>query len=183
MIFQQAGTEGAPSHAMRLELSKGLGRSRSSEKRGFVNEKDIFIEGISDGDPGPAGVGVIIKDPCGQILSTINQYLGVTTEDIARYRALIAALEEARRLSLRGIKVYTVSNVLQGQVLSEHPLMVPRIVPLHRLVRKLMESFECCEVVRIPSDRNQDAKKLANEGVENCQVIQFPAERLNQASG
>lgn len=140
----------------------------------------VYIAGETDGDPGPAGVGVIIRDPCGGILASISRYLGVTTQDIAQYRALVTGLREAERLWLKRIKIYTDSVMLQGQVASECPFIAPRVNLLHRMARKWMQRFDRCEVIRIPSGKIQEAKTLAHMAMVDCGVIQFPVERLDQ---
>lgn len=142
-----------------------------------------YICGESQGNPGPTGIGVVIKDPCGEVLATVSQYLGIMMEEIAEYRALIAALEVAHALDLKRIKIYTDSSLLRGQVACHDPLLTQRMVPLHRLARRLLKGFEACDLICIPPEKNLEARQLARMGIENCKVIQFPVERLGQAEG
>jgi ribonuclease HI len=142
----------------------------------------VYIAGVTDGDPGAAGVGVIIRDPCGAILASISRYVGVTTRDIAQYRALVTGLREAEGLWLRRIKIYTDSMMLPGQVACEYPFIGPRVHPLHGMARRCMQRFDQCEVIRIPSGKIEEAKDLAQMAVADCKVIQFPVERLHRAS-
>jgi ribonuclease HI len=58
----------------------------------------IFTDGGARGNPGPAGIGAVIKDEEGEVLKEVSEYIGETTNNMAEYQALIAALTEAKKM-------------------------------------------------------------------------------------
>ena len=72
---------------------------------------DIYIDGASKGNPGPAGVGIVIFKE-GARLKDISRHIGNTTNNVAEYTALIYALEEALILKAGKVKVLTDSELL-----------------------------------------------------------------------
>jgi len=69
----------------------------------------IYTDGGSRGNPGPAGIGVIILDSDKKKLKEIYKYIGETTNNIAEYSALLCGLEEA--LSLKRTKLFCIWTV------------------------------------------------------------------------
>ncbi|MBI5180902.1 MAG: reverse transcriptase-like protein, partial [Nitrospirae bacterium] len=55
----------------------------------------IYTDGVSRGNPGDAGIGVVFKDSKGAVIDEIGKYIGTTTNNVAEYTALINALEYA----------------------------------------------------------------------------------------
>ena len=62
-----------------------------------MNIKKVVIhtDGVSRGNPGRAAIGATIKDEQGKLIASISQPIGLTTNNQAEYRAIIAALEKA----------------------------------------------------------------------------------------
>mgnify|MGYP003395769463 CR=1 FL=1 len=72
---------------------------------------EIFTDAARSGNPGPAGIGVVIfKD--GQVIKRISKYIGLATNNLAEYTALVYALQEALVLKASEIKVSTDSELL-----------------------------------------------------------------------
>ena len=65
------------------------------------------MDGAARGNPGPAGIGVVITDAEGTVVKEVGEPLGRTTNNVAEYTAMIRALEEARSLGCSLIHVYT----------------------------------------------------------------------------
>jgi ribonuclease HI len=76
---------------------------------------EIYIDGASKGNPGHSGVGIVIYHD-GRLLKQISSYIGITTNNIAEYTALIFALEESLLLKAKVLKVNTDSQLLARQV-------------------------------------------------------------------
>src|SRR5262245_12154013 len=65
-----------------------------------------WVDGGARGNPGPAGYGVRIEDPAGQVVREESGFLGVATNNVAEYNGLLAALRAARELGARSLEVF-----------------------------------------------------------------------------
>lgn len=126
----------------------------------------LNIDGASKGNPGPAGYGVVIRDEDGSLLRELSGGLGVATNNVAEYTALIKGLEEAINLGSREIEVFTDSELLARQINGTYAVKSPRLMPLYRQAMEQMKSFAAYRVVHIPRERNSRADALANRGIK-----------------
>ena len=70
----------------------------------------IYTDGVSRGNPGDAGIGVILKDSSGKVVDEIGRYIGIATNNIAEYSALVAALKSALRHKAGCIKIFRIQS-------------------------------------------------------------------------
>lgn len=103
----------------------------------------------------------------GEPLGHLKEYLGTTTNNVAEYRAMIKALEEARRRGYRKLRIYTDSELMQRQLAGIYKVRKGHLSVLHRKVTELIGSFEECQVVHVPRERNMEADTLAREAVKD----------------
>src|SRR4030067_609249 len=84
---------------------------------GFISEAKIYCDGASSGNPGRAGIGVVIQVR-GHLHKDykISEYIGIATNNVAEYSALIRGLEEARSLGLKKIEIFLESELLVRQI-------------------------------------------------------------------
>ena len=125
----------------------------------------IQIDGAARGNPGPAGVGVVLSDSRGKKLKELAVYLGESTNNVAETCALILGLQEALRLGSRRVLVLTDSELLARQVTGAYRVKDERLRLLHALIRPLKESFEHFEIRHLPREENRAADRLANKAV------------------
>lgn len=126
----------------------------------------IFVDGASRGNPGPASVGVLILDSEGETLKTISEFIGTATNNIAEYFALIYALQEALALGAVQVAVKTDSQLMARQFSGEYKTREPHVMLLHKIVKRLAGYFERCSVTHIPREENHEADRLAARAVE-----------------
>ncbi|HEX5322374.1 MAG TPA: ribonuclease HI family protein [Capsulimonadaceae bacterium] len=124
----------------------------------------LAIDGASKGNPGPAGAGVVIMDGDGQILEEIAKPLGIATNNVAEYQALILGLEEAKKRGACHITVQTDSQLLARQVEGRYKISAPHLRELHSQVRALIELFKSVEITHTLREGNTQADALANQG-------------------
>jgi len=122
----------------------------------------IFTDGASRGNPGPAAIGAIIKDEQGNPITSISQPIGRTTNNQAEYRALIAALEEAKRLGVDQVDICSDSEWLVKQISGRYRVKAASIKPLYQRVRQLQSQFKGFTITHIPRSENAEADGLAN---------------------
>src|SRR6266511_6464146 len=100
-----------------------------------------YTDGGARGNPGPAGYGVYIEDENGQMIAELKGALGETTNNVAEYQGLLAALEWAVAHGHRTVRIRADSLLLVKQMLGEYRVKHPGLQPLYdkacRLVAQL----------------------------------------------
>lgn len=124
------------------------------------------VDGASRGNPGPAGIGVVIETPEHEVLREVAEPLGRTTNNVAEYTALIRCLEEAKALGGTHIQVMTDSELMARQVNGIYKVRTPHIVPLYERVVDLLRSFERATVQHVRREFNKHADRLSNLGAD-----------------
>ncbi|MGA9354143.1 MAG: ribonuclease HI family protein [Terriglobales bacterium] len=119
-----------------------------------------YVDGSSHGSPGPAGIGVIVKDAAGR-QTRIAKWIGWQDNNVAEYVALLEALQCAQERKARSLCVYSDSDVVVRQMSGEYACRSPRLYSLHWVCRKLARGLEFA-IERIPRAENLEANHLAN---------------------
>ena len=128
----------------------------------------VFIDGASQGNPGPSGIGVaFFTHGATQPLAAIHKYIGETTNNVAEYTALIYALQEALIRGYRSLSVQTDSELVAKQLAGEYKVRDASLQPYYDQYLHLKQGFEQLAVRAIPREQNRVADQLANEAVES----------------
>src|SRR5882757_2564530 len=122
-----------------------------------------YIDGGSQGNPGPAGVGVVIDGAAAGTIR-IARWIGRQDNNVAEYVALLEALQCAKSLQARALHVYSDSQVVVRQMRGEYACRSPRLYSLHWICRKLARSFKF-SITHVPRERNAEANDLATSAV------------------
>ncbi len=126
----------------------------------------VHCDGAARGNPGPAGIGVVIADETGRVVEEIALGLGVATNNQAEYTAAIEGLRRARELGAREVLLRSDSRLLVEQLEGRYQVKNPALRRLHRRVRELAAAFDRVAYEHVPRERNREADRLANEGVD-----------------
>lgn len=126
----------------------------------------VSCDGASRGNPGPAGAGAQIVDADGAVLAEIAEGIGETTNNVAEYTAVIRGLEKAQELGASDVLLRSDSQLLINQLIGSYRVKTPHLQPLHRRVRGLAAGFESIEFEHVRRERNTEADRLANQGVD-----------------
>lgn len=135
----------------------------------FADDKDTvhaWIDGASSGNPGPAGAGVVIKKG-GKILCEHKVSLGITTNNVAEYSALLVAMEKALELGIHSLVVHTDSELLYRQLAGRYKVRNPGILKLYTGVQELKRKFSMLRVQHVPRELNREADRLARQARES----------------
>jgi ribonuclease HI len=136
------------------------------EKTSSPADVRIWLYGRSEGNPGPAGVGVVLANQRGEILAELSEYLGKVTHVTAEFQALIAALAEAKRLNAKSLILYTDSILVRLATRSGTWRASPKhLEPLIIMGRHLLRSFEKVDLVSVSSDKLGRAWELADRAI------------------
>ncbi len=127
----------------------------------------IYSDGGARGNPGPAGIGAVIYDENKKEIATISRFIGKATNNQAEYEALIAALEKAKNLKLKDLKVYLDSELIVKQINREYKVKDKDLAKLFIKVYNLIQSFEKINFYHVRREENKRADQLANEAMDN----------------
>jgi ribonuclease HI len=126
----------------------------------------INTDGLSKGNPGTAAIGATIKDERGKMLATISQGIGITTNNVAEYKALIAALKQALKMKGTQVEIRADSELMIRQLNGRYKIKAEGLKPLYIEVTQLLAKFESVALKHIPRELNAEADKLANDAVK-----------------
>ncbi len=135
-----------------------------------------YIDGGSRGNPGPAAAGFILTDKDGNQLCAKGMFLGETTNNVAEYTAISNALQAAKNIGAKKIKVFSDSELLVKQVNGEYKVKSENIRPLFQQAVNLLGDFENWKVQHVTRDKNKEADKLVNQVLNLQQDIEAKAE-------
>jgi ribonuclease HI len=122
----------------------------------------LYCDGASRGNPGPAAIGFVLLDPTGVTVVEMGSMIGIATNNVAEYQALIAGLEAARTNGVDDLAVRLDSLLLVRQVNGEFRVKAENLKPLHRRAVGLLREFARVEVAHVRRHLNSRADALAN---------------------
>jgi ribonuclease HI len=134
-----------------------------------LREVVVYTDGGARGNPGPAAIGAVVIDPTTQPptrLATVSECIGVTTNNVAEYRALIAGLRAAAPFRARCLRVRADSMLMIKQLTGEYRVRQAHLAPLHRQARELMQDYEEIDLQHVPREQNTDADALVNAALD-----------------
>jgi ribonuclease HI len=134
-----------------------------------VERWTAHVDGAARGNPGPAGIGVILEDGEGNVVKEIGEPLGRTTNNVAEYSAMVRALEEARALGCSRIAVFTDSELMAHQLNGRYAVKAPHLLPLFQRARLLLRQFDTATVTHVRRERNRRADALSNLGADQVE--------------
>ncbi len=131
----------------------------------------INTDGGARGNPGPAGIGVVIADEAGSIISKHKQYIGHATNNVAEYKALILALIEAGKIlnlksEILNFEIRMDSELIVRQMQGRYKIKDSGLKILAGEVLVLIKKFHQVYFVHIPREQNKEADKLVNEALD-----------------
>src|SRR5688572_11271489 len=122
----------------------------------------LQFDGGSRGNPGPAGIGIVISSSDGVALVTLSRFIGKATNNVAEYRALITAMEEALKLGAKKIIIRGDSELVIKQMKGEYRVKHPDMKPLYEEAQELLAQFDQAKIEHNLRGKNVLADKLAN---------------------
>ncbi len=128
----------------------------------------INIDGSSLGNPGPAGIGLIIKDYNDNIIDKVSEFVGNRTNNEAEYLALIKAMDSIKKLKAKDVIIYSDSELLVKQINNEFKIKHPVLKELYFKFKDLKEKLKLksFKIIWIPRESNKEADTLANNAVQ-----------------
>ena len=131
----------------------------------------LEFDGGSRGNPGPAGIGVVVRAQDGTPLVTLGRFIGKATNNVAEYRALITALEEAKKLGATKIIIRGDSELIVRQMTGQYKVKHPDMKVLYDEAQRLIRGFASAKIEHNLRHKNDLADKLANLAMDRRQEV------------
>jgi ribonuclease HI len=147
-------------------IEQAYSRSDSGAMQGL--HLVMSIDGAARGNPGPAGIGVMIQAEHGPLKGEFRKYIGEATNNVAEYKALLLALEEASRLKPAAVKIRSDSELLVRQIEGRYRVKNPRLAVLHAQARDLIRTIPSVHFEHVGRDQNRQADALANRAIDEA---------------
>jgi probable phosphoglycerate mutase len=122
----------------------------------------IEFDGGSRGNPGPAGIGIVLRASDRTPLVTLGRFIGRATNNVAEYRALITALQEAEKLGAKKLIIRGDSELIVRQMTGVYRVKHPDMIPPNEQAHALLERFDSHKFEHNLRHKNELADKLAN---------------------
>jgi len=137
------------------------------EGGGGGGDAELYFDGASRGNPGPAAIGYVLATDDG-IVAEGGETVGRTTNNRAEYEALIRALEVASDYGFDALEVYGDSELVLKQLRGEYDVNVPELRERRVRAMELLQAFEEWSLQHVPRELNDRADALANEALDNA---------------
>jgi ribonuclease HI len=135
------------------------------------SELVIYCDGGARGNPGPAAIGAVVLDPSTDPptrLATVSETIGVATNNVAEYRALVAGLEAAREFPARRVRVRADSQLLVRQLECRYKVKQAHLRPYYEQARALLAEYEDVDLAHVPRENNTEADALVNAALDRA---------------
>ena len=127
----------------------------------------IYTDGAARGNPGPAGLGAILRDAeTGAVLAELARFLGVRTNNYAEWTAVEDALREALALGASQVDLRMDSELVARQISGRYRVKHPDLKPIHARVMEMLGQLTGYTVGHVPRELNKDADRLSNVAID-----------------
>jgi ribonuclease HI len=126
----------------------------------------VYVDGAAEPNPGPSGIGVVIYDEKKKKIKEVNKYIGLATNNVAEYKALIQGLKESEKLLAQSINIFSDSQLLVNQMNGRFRINNKDLRKLFQQAKNLEGKFEKVAYRLIDRNKNKVADQLANLAIK-----------------
>jgi ribonuclease HI len=127
----------------------------------------LFSDGGSRGNPGPAGAGFALFDEKNTEIFAGKKFLGIATNNVAEYNALILGIEKAIEMGGKNLSCFLDSELIVKQLNGEYRVKHPDMKPLFAQVQTLKNHFQSVSFTHVRREKNKRADELANHAMDS----------------
>ena len=128
----------------------------------------LSTDGGARGNPGPAAFGYVLEGEDGTVLAARGEAIGVATNNVAEYRALLAGLARAAELGVDEIEVVSDSELLVRQMRGEYRVRNAALRELSAEAHRLARAFLHVTYTAVRREHNELADRLVNEALDEA---------------
>jgi ribonuclease HI len=126
----------------------------------------IHVDGGARGNPGPAAIGIVVSDPDGEVVEEIAEPIGVATNNVAEYRAVLRGLHRAAALGATELELIGDSELVARQLTGAYKVKHPSMKPLHAEATSALSAFARWSIRSVPRAQNARADALVNAALD-----------------
>jgi ribonuclease HI len=126
----------------------------------------LFTDGGARGNPGPAAYGYVLEDADGNTLAAHGEAIGIATNNVAEYSALLAGLEKAAELGVTELDVVSDSELMVRQMLGQYKVKNEALRGLWEDAHTLARRIGPVGYRNVRREHNQLADRLVNEALD-----------------
>ena len=151
-----------------------VARARSTRRADMPSEErpskrmTVWIDGGSRGNPGPSAIGVVLRGEGGELVEEVGRTIGVATNNVAEYRALLEGLDMASRHGARRIEIFSDSELLVKQMRGEYRVKNEGLRGLFAEAKLRLEGFDQATIRHVPREENALADALVNQALDDA---------------
>ena len=131
-----------------------------------MSKVTVNVDGGARGNPGPAAIGVVLRDESGQVLEELGETIGEATNNVAEYKALLRGIELAAEHAATDLELIGDSELVVRQVEGKYKVKNAGIKPLHAEVKRALASFDSWSIRHVRRENNSDADRLVNQALD-----------------
>jgi ribonuclease HI len=128
----------------------------------------VNVDGGARGNPGPAAIGVVVRDEEGTIVEAVGETIGKTTNNVAEYKALLRGIELAAAHGAAEVHLIGDSQLIVRQVEGRYKVKDEKMKPLHAAAKEALAGFDKWSIEDVRRAQNADADALVNEALDNA---------------
>jgi ribonuclease HI len=126
----------------------------------------VHVDGGARGNPGPAAIGVVVSGPDGEVVEELGERIGVATNNVAEYRALLRGLELAGAHGASEVEIVNDSELVARQLTGAYKVKHPSMRPLYEQAIAALKAFDGWRIRTVPRAQNARADALVNEALD-----------------
>ena len=126
----------------------------------------LFTDGGARGNPGPAAAAYVLEAEDGTVLAAHGEAIGLATNNVAEYRALVAGLESARDLGVEELEVVSDSELVVKQMRGEYKVKNEALRELSLRAAQVARELRAVRYTAVRREHNELADRLVNEALD-----------------
>ena len=126
----------------------------------------VHVDGGARGNPGPAAIGVVVSDPHGNVVQEVGETIGVATNNVAEYKALLRGIGLALELGAYEVEFVNDSELVAKQLTGVYKVKHPVMKDLHSEAAAALKAFDSWSIRTVPRAQNARADALVNAALD-----------------
>lgn len=128
----------------------------------------VNVDGGARGNPGPAAIGVVLRDGDGAVLEEVGEPIGRATNNVAEYKALLRGIGMAAEHGAAQLELVGDSELVVRQVEGRYKVKNAGMKELHEEVLRALRGFESWSIRHVRRAENAEADRLVNEALDGA---------------
>lgn len=126
----------------------------------------VNVDGGARGNPGPAAIAAVLRDPSGEVIEERGERIGRATNNVAEYRALLLGIELAAARGADELELVGDSELIVRQVKGEYKVKDATMRELHAEVKRALSGFDRWSIRHVRREHNAEADRLVNAALD-----------------